>query len=190
MEDAFFKFFDWLAGQLWGWPMLVLISACGIVFTLGTGFFQIRHLPFIFRETLGKVIRREKLKGDGTITPFQAISAALAGTIGNGNIAGVATAIALGGPGAVFWMWVMAILGMMTKFVEVTLAVLYREQRPDGTFYGGPMHYIEKGLGAKWKPLSIFYGIMIILGALGTAVWVQPSTMATALDTTFKIKPL
>ncbi|MDR2137565.1 MAG: sodium:alanine symporter family protein [Synergistaceae bacterium] len=190
MENTFFDFFNWLAGQLWGWPMLALITACGIVFSLGTGFFQIRHLPFIFRETLGKVVRREKLPGEGTITPFQAISAALAGTIGNGNIAGVATAIALGGPGAVFWMWVMAILGMMTKFVEVTLAVLYREQRPDGTFYGGPMHYIEKGLGAKWKPLSIFYGIMMILGALGTAVWVQPSTMATALETTFKIKPL
>jgi AGCS family alanine or glycine:cation symporter len=187
---TFMEWCDWLAAQLWGWPMLLLITACGVVFTLGTGFFQLRHLPFIWRETIGKVIRREALKGEGTITPFEAISAALAGTIGNGNIAGVATAIALGGPGAVFWMWVMAILGMMTKFVEVTLAVLFREQRADGSFYGGPMYYIEKGLGKKWKPLAVFYGIMMILGALGTAVWVQPSTMALALKTTFNIEPL
>ena len=190
MGMEFFKACDWLAAQLWGWPMLVLITACGVVFTIGTGFFQIRHLPFIFRETIGKIIRKEALKGKGTITPFQALSAALAGTIGNGNIAGVATAIALGGPGAVFWMWVMAILGMMTKFVEVTLAVLYREERADGNFYGGPMYYIERGLGAKWKPLAIFYGVMMILGALGTAVWVQPSTMALALEKTFNIAPL
>ncbi len=181
---------DSFAGLLWGWPMMILIAACGIVFTLGTGFFQIRHLPLIFRETIGKVLRGEKAEGKGTITPFQAISAALAGTIGNGNIAGVATAIALGGPGAVFWMWVMALLGMMTKFVEVTLAVLYREERPDGSFYGGPMYYIEKGLGKRWKPLAMFYGVMMILGALGTAVWVQPSTMATAVERTFGIKPL
>jgi AGCS family alanine or glycine:cation symporter len=170
--------------------MLLLIIACGIVFSCGTGFFQLRHLPFIFRETIGRVIKRTALQGKGTITPFQAISSALAGTIGNGNIAGVATAIALGGPGAVFWMWVLAILGMMTKFVEVTLAVHFREEHTDGSFYGGPMYYIEKGLGKKWKPLSVFYGIMMILGALGTAVWVQPSTMAGALEQTFHIPPL
>jgi len=184
-------FFNWLANQLWGWPMITLIFLCGIVFTVGTGFFQITRLPFILKETLGNVISRKQGKtGEGTITPFQAVSAALAGTIGNGNIAGVATAIAIGGPGAVFWMWVAAILGMMTKFVEVTLAVHYREKTPSGAFYGGPMYYIEKGLGQKWRPLAIFYGLMMILGALGTAVWVQPSTMAIALKESYGIQPM
>lgn len=183
-------FFNWLAGQLWGWPMMILIIICSVVFTFGTGFFQVRRLPLILRKTLGQVLKREGPKGEGTITPFQAVSAALAGTVGNGNIAGVATAIAIGGPGAVFWMWLMAIFGMMTKFVEVTLAVHYRSRTDTGHFYGGPMYYIEKGLGAKWRPLAIFYGVMMILGALGTAVWVQPSTMSIALENAFGIPPM
>lgn len=183
------KFFDWLAGQLWGWPMMILIFACGIVFSFKTGFFQIRHLGFVLKNTLFKIFDR-KTKGEGTMTPFQAVSTALAGTVGNGNIAGVATAIAIGGPGAVFWMWVVAIFGMMTKMVEVTLAVHYRVRDEKGNFYGGPMYYIEKGLGKQWKPLAQFFAAMMILGALGTAVWVQPATMASAMKNVFNIPPL
>lgn len=184
------KFLNWLAGELWGWPMMILIFLCGLIFGLGTGFFQIRKLPYVLKETLGKCFRKDKLEGEGTITPLQAVSSALAGCIGNGNIAGVATAIATGGPGAVFWMWIMGLFGMMTKFVEVVLAVHFREQTESGAFYGGPMYYIEKGMGKKWKPLAMFYGVMMIVGALGTAVWVQPHTMASALKSTFGIPPL
>lgn len=183
------KFLNWLAGELWGWPMMILIFLCGLIFGLGTGFFQIRKLPYVLRETLGKCFKKDKLEGEGTITPLQAVSSALAGCIGNGNIAGVATAIATGGPGAVFWMWIMGLFGMMTKFVEVVLAVHFREQTESGAFYGGPMYYIEKGMGKRWKPLAMFYGVMMIVGALGTAVWVQPHTMASALKSTFGIPP-
>ena len=184
------EFLNWFAGQLWGWPMMILIFLCGLIFGVGTGFFQVRRLPYILKMTLGRIFKKDAGVGQGTITPLQAVSAALAGCVGNGNIAGVATAIAIGGPGAVFWMWLMGLFGMMTKFVEVVLAVEYREKTESGAFYGGPMYYIEKGMGKKWKPLALFYGIMMILGALGTAVWVQPHTMATALKSTFGVPPM
>lgn len=184
------EFFNWFAGVLWGWPMMILIFACGLVFSVRTGFFQIFHLGYILRSTIGKVLKGEKNVGEGVMTPWQAVSTALAGTIGNGNIAGVATAIAIGGPGAVFWMWVVAIFGMMTKMVEVSLAVEYREKDALGNFYGGPMFYIEKGLGPKWKPLAQFFAAMMVLGALGTAVWVQPHTMGMAMETAFNIPPI
>ena len=159
------EFFNWFAGVLWGWPMMILIFACGLVFSVRTGFFQIFHLGYILRSTIGKVLRGEKNVGEGVMTPWQAVSTALAGTVGNGNIAGVATAIAIGGPGAVFWMWVVAIFGMMTKMVEVSLAVEYREKDALGNFYGGPMFYIEKGLnGSLWHSFCGHDG----LGALGT----------------------
>ncbi|MEG1801678.1 MAG: alanine:cation symporter family protein, partial [Oscillospiraceae bacterium] len=123
-------------------------------------------------------------------TPFQAVSTALAGTVGNANMAGVAAAIVIGGPGAVFWMWVIACFGMLTKLVEVALAVHYRQKAEDGTFFGGPMYYIEYGLGKKWKPMAMFFSLMMMLGALGTAVFVQPATMSAAMDNIFNIPPV
>ena len=123
----------------------------------------------------------------GTLTPLQAVCSALAGCVGTANIAGVATAMVVGGPGAVFWMWVIALLGMMTKCVEVTLGQYYRIKGKDGIYYGGPMYYIERGMGKKWKPLAIFFAVTIILGGLGTAAFAQPYTMSTALERTFHI---
>ncbi|WP_286846261.1 MULTISPECIES: alanine/glycine:cation symporter family protein [unclassified Aminobacterium] len=184
------RFCNWFAGVLWGWPMMILIFACGLIFSIRTGFFQITHLGYILNNTLGKVFRKETNRGEGVMTPWQAVSTALAGTVGNGNIAGVATAIAMGGPGAIFWMWIVAFFGMMTKMVEVSLAVEYREKDSQGNYYGGPMYYIEKGLGPKWKPLAKFFAAMMVLGALGTAVWVQPHTMGMAMREAFNIPPI
>ncbi|MCR4397807.1 MAG: sodium:alanine symporter family protein [Firmicutes bacterium] len=186
--------FNKLAEYLWGPPMIILLLLTGTYLTIRSGFFQLAKVGFILKSTLGAILSRQATRvregKPGVLTPFQAISTALAGTVGNGNIAGVATAIATGGPGAVFWMWVVAVLGMMTKMVEVTLGVHYREVREDGSTYGGPMYYIEKGLGKNWKPLAVFFSISTVIGALGTAVWVQPHTMGLALKSTFGIHPM
>ncbi|HHY41721.1 MAG TPA: sodium:alanine symporter family protein [Thermoanaerobacterales bacterium] len=184
------EFLVWLGGVLWGPPMIVLIFITGLIFSIKTRFFQVRKLGYILQNTLFKIFKKDKYTGEGVMTPMQAISTALAGTVGNGNIAGVATAIAIGGPGAVFWMWVVAFLGMMTKMVEVSLAVHYRVKDDRGNFYGGPMYYIEKGLGPKWKFLAKFFAVMMIIGALGTAVFVQPHTMSEAMKNIFNIPPI
>ena len=146
-------------------------------------------MGYILKNTAGKMFRKGGgASGDkGTLTPLQAVCSALAGCVGTANIAGVATAMVVGGPGAVFWMWVIALLGMMTKCVEVTLGQYYRIQGKDGVYYGGPMYYIERGMGKKWKPLAIFFAVTIILGGLGTAAFAQPYTMSTALERTFHI---
>ena len=124
---------------------------------------------------------------EGTLTPLQAVSSALAGCVGTANIAGVATAMVVGGPGAVFWMWVVALLGMLTKCVEVTLGQYYRVKGEDGVYYGGPMYYIERGMGRKWKPLAVIFSVTIILGGLGTAAFAQPYTMSTAVQNSLGI---
>ncbi|MEG1050274.1 MAG: alanine:cation symporter family protein, partial [Oscillospiraceae bacterium] len=177
---------------LWGPPTMILLLVVGIYFSFKTGFFQITKIGYILKNTLGKIFKREAGGGDseGTMTPFQAVSTALAGTVGNANMAGVAAAIVIGGPGAVFWMWVIACFGMLTKLVEVALAVHYRQKAEDGTFFGGPMYYIEYGLGKKWKPMAMFFSLMMMLGALGTAVFVQPATMSAAMDNIFSIPPV
>ncbi|QJA08155.1 sodium:alanine symporter family protein [Romboutsia sp. CE17] len=180
-----------LADFLWGFPTMILIFVTGLVFSIKTGFFQIRCLPYVLKETLGSIFKKDKiLKSEGVMTPFQAVATALSGTVGTANIAGIATAIAIGGPGSVFWMWFVAMLGMITKMVEVSLAVYYREKDKDGNFYGGPMYYIEKGLGDKWRLLAKFFAVMMILGALGTAVFVQPHTMSQAMNNIFNIPPV
>jgi AGCS family alanine or glycine:cation symporter len=181
-----------LASYLWGPPMMTLILFTGLYFSYKTGFFQIRKFGFIFRKTLLTIFKKQKKNefAEGVMTPLQAISTALAGTVGNGNIAGVAAAIAIGGPGAVFWMWLIALIGMMTKMVEVTLAVHFRSKDEDGNFYGGPMYYIEKGLGKKWKPLATFFSFSMVIAALGTAVYAQPNTMGVALKTVYNVPPI
>ncbi|MEG2653053.1 MAG: amino acid carrier protein, partial [Ruthenibacterium sp.] len=125
--------------------------------------------------------------GEGTLSPFQALSTVLAGTVGSGNIAGVAAAIAIGGPGAVFWMWIVAIFGMLTKMAEVSLSIKYRIKGTDGEFYGGPMHYIQDGLGKKWKPLAILYSIGLFLIVVADACFVQVNTLATAAKDAYGI---
>lgn len=177
---------------LWGPPTMILLFIVGLLFSIKTGFFQVRKLGYILSQTLGQIfkkINRSENTNEGTMTPLQAVSTAISGTVGTGTIAGVAAAIYVGGPGAVFWMWIVAFFGMMTKMVEVSLAVNYRIQRDDGTYVGGPMYYIERGLGAKWKPMALFFALMMICGSMGTAVFVQPHTMSMAMKDIFAIPP-
>ncbi|MDQ0338088.1 AGCS family alanine or glycine:cation symporter [Caldalkalibacillus uzonensis] len=173
---------------LWGIPMMVMLLGTGLYLTLRSGFFQVRKFPVIWQETVGSVFKRKKpLTKDGVLSPFESLSTALASTVGTGNMAGVATAIALGGPGAVFWMWVVAFLGMMTKMAEVTLAVRYRQKTEQGAYYGGPMYYIERGLGQNWKPLAVLFAVCALFGAIGIAPLIQPHTIADAMHQTYGI---
>ena len=176
-----------ISSFLWGAPVLILLAAVGLLFGIKTKFFQCRKFGYILKNTAGEMFKKGGgAKGkEGTLTPLQAVCSALAGCVGTANIAGVATAMVVGGPGAVFWMWVVALLGMLTKCVEVTLGQYYRIKGEDGVYYGGPMYYIERGMGKKWKPLATIFAITIILGGLGTAAFAQPYTMSTAVQNTF-----
>jgi AGCS family alanine or glycine:cation symporter len=173
---------------LWGVPLMILLVGIGFYLTIRSGFFQFAHIPYIWRNTVGTLVGKNKqsLEGiKGNMTPFQAISAVLSGTVGSGNIAGVASAIAIGGPGSVFWMWVISFFGMLTKMAEVTLAVHFREEEKDGTFHGGPMYYIKKGLGKNWTWLAFVYAIALLILVITDATFVQPNTMASAINATF-----
>lgn len=138
-----------LNGFIWGVPAMVCIIGVGIWLSVRTNFIQIREFAHAIKVTIGRMFHKGEAE-EGSVTPFQAVCTALAGTIGTGNIAGVAGAIAIGGPGAVFWMWCSALLGMCTKFSEVTLAVHFREKNSEGDWVGGPMYYIKNGLGKNW----------------------------------------
>lgn len=174
---------------VWGPYMLALLVGTGIWFTLRTNMLQIRKFTYTMKQTLMKIfVKPEADATEGDITPFQALATALAATIGTGNIAGVATAIALGGPGAIFWMWISAFFGMMTKFAEVVLAIQYREKNAEGSWVGGPMYYIEKGLKMKW--LAVIFSIFGALAAFGIGNMVQANSVAAALKTSFNIPPL
>lgn len=173
-------------GYVWGPYMLILLVGTGIYFTFRTNFLQVKEFGFTMKETLMKIFAKDESAEEGDITPFQALATALAATIGTGNIAGVATAIALGGPGAIFWMWVSAFFGMMTKYAEVVLAIKYREKK-EGSWVGGPMYYIEKGLGLKW--LAVIFSIFGALAAFGIGNMVQSNSVAAALAG-YNIPPL
>lgn len=143
---------------IWGIPAMVCIIGVGLLLSVRTGFLQLRKFPYAIKTTIGRIFRK-KDASDGAMTPFQAVCTALAATVGTGNIAGVAGAIAIGGPGAVFWMWCSALLGMCTKFSEVTLAVHFRERNKNGELVGGPMYYIKNGLGSRWQFLAVLYSL-------------------------------
>src|SRR5512145_1309940 len=149
----------WLNGYVWGWPMIVLLLGTGVVLTVVTGFVQFRYLLFALREVLGKLT--QKGSEQGSVSPFQAVATALASTVGVGNIADVATAISLGGPGALFWLWVSGVLGMWTKFAEIVIAMHYREEDSAGTMRGGAMYTLRKGLGMPWLG-SVFAGLVAL----------------------------
>lgn len=166
-------------GLVWGPYMLILLVGTGVYFSFKTNFLQIKEFGFTMKETLMKIFEKPESSDEGDITPFQALSTALAATIGTGNIAGVATAIAIGGPGAVFWMWISAFFGMMTKFAEVTLAIRFREKNAEGSWVGGPMYYIQNGLGMKW--LAVIFSIFGALAAFGIGNMVQSNSVAAAL---------
>lgn len=166
---------------VWGIPAIICIIGVGLYLSIRTKFIQIRKFPLAMKKTIGKVFEKKKA-GQGAMTPFQAVCTALSATVGTGNIAGVAGAIAIGGPGAVFWMWVSAFLGMCTKFAEVTLAVHFREKNAQGEFVGGPMYYIKNGLGKKWKWLAILFSVFGVFTVFGTGNATQVNTISTAIN--------
>lgn len=185
---------DWLTGLamgvgsfFWGPASLLFLGGAGLYLSMGTGFLPLRRGGTILKKTLGSLfLKRERRPG--SITPFQAVSTALAGTMGTGNIAGVATALVAGGPGAIFWMWVSALVGMSTKYAEVFLAVRYRTKNRRGERCGGPMYYLE--LGAGRRGLARLFAAFCLLASFGIGNMTQVSAMADALSTTFSIPPL
>ena len=166
---------------IWGIPAMVCIIGVGLLLSVRTGFLQLRKFPYAIKTIIGRIFRK-KDASDGAMTPFQAVCTALAATVGTGNIAGVAGAIAIGGPGAVFWMWCSALLGMCTKFSEVTLAVHFRERNKNGELVGGPMYYIKNGLGSRWQFLAVLYSLFGVLTVFGTGNATQVNTIVTAID--------
>ena len=167
---------------IWGIPAMICIIGVGLYLSIRTRFLQIRKFPYAMKVTIGRMLRKKEAS-DGALTPFQAVCTALAATVGTGNVAGVAGAIAIGGPGAVFWMWISAILGMCTKFSEVTLAVHFREKNENGELVGGPMYYIKNGLGKKWLWLAYLFAAFGVLTVFGTGNATQVNTITTAIDT-------
>lgn len=175
---------------VWGPYMLVLLVGTGIFFTVRTRVFQVTKIGLWWSGTFGQIFKKmpkEKRK-DSNITPFQAVTTALASTVGTGNIVGVATAIFSGGPGAVFWMWISGFFGMMSKYAEIVLAVKYRETDDNGTHHGGPMYYIEKGLGMKW--LAVIFAIFGTLATFGIGNMTQANAIAASLNESFGIPVL
>ena len=166
---------------IWGVPAMICIIGVGLYLSIRTNFLQIRKFPYAIKTTLGRMLRKREAS-DGSMTPFQAVCTALAATVGTGNIAGVAGAIAIGGPGAVFWMWISALLGMCTKFSEVTLAVHFRETNADGELVGGPMYYIKNGLKKHWHWLAYLFSAFGVLTVFGTGNATQVNTITTAID--------
>ena len=166
---------------IWGVPAMICIIGVGLYLSIRTNFLQIRKFPYAIKVTIGRMLRKREAS-DGSLTPFQAVCTALAATVGTGNIAGVAGAIAIGGPGAVFWMWISAILGMCTKFSEVTLAVHFRETNANGDLVGGPMYYIKNGLKKHWHWLAYLFSAFGVLTVFGTGNATQVNTITTAID--------
>jgi len=169
---------------IWGAPLLILLSGTGLYLTLRLGFIQIRYLP----RALGYLFKKDK-GGKGDVSSFAALCTALAATIGTGNIVGVATAVQAGGPGAIFWMWLVALLGMATKYAECLLAVKYRVRDKNGFMAGGPMYYIERGLGIKWlAKLFALFGVMVAFFGIGT--FPQVNAITYAMQDTFNVPVL
>lgn len=167
---------------IWGVPTMVLILGVGLLLSIGTGFVQIRKFGYAMKSIFRKLFQKAEA-ANGSMTSFQAVCTALAATVGTGNIAGVAGAIAIGGPGAVFWMWISALLGMCTKFSEVVLAVKFREKNKKGDYVGGPMYYIKNGLGKNWMWLAYLFSGFCILATFGIGNTTQVNTIVTSIDT-------
>ena len=170
---------------VWGWPLLTLLLGTGLFLTIRLGLIQIIKLPKAL-----KLIFTAQNHGDGDINSFGALCTALAATVGTGNIVGVATAIAAGGPGALFWMWMAAFVGMATKYAEGVLAIKYRKVDKNGQMSGGPMYYILNGLGAKWKPLAIFFAFSgVLVALLGIGTFSQVNSITSSINNLTGIRP-
>jgi AGCS family alanine or glycine:cation symporter len=176
----------WLNGYVWGWPMIVLLLGTGVLLTVLTGAVQLRHFGFALREVLGKITQKKSAE-PGSVSPFQAVATALASTVGVGNIAGVATAISIGGPGSLFWLWVSGLLGMCTKFAEIVVAMHYREVDAGGVMRGGAMYTLRRGLGLPW--LGTIFAGLVSLAAFGIGNMVQANSVADSLRATFGVAP-
>lgn len=181
MEQKLLKLTGEISGYVWGVPLITLLIATGVVLTVRLGFMQFRYMWF----SLKLIFEPEQKEEQGEISNLKALMTALASTVGTGNIAGVATAIAAGGAGAVFWMWVTGLLGMATKYSEALLAVHYREIDEDGVASGGPMYYIEKGMKQKW--LGVLFAIFTMFASFGIGNMTQSNSVADALHASFGI---
>ena len=178
---SFSDFVGKLNGIAWGPWMLILLVGTGIYLSVQVGFIQFGKFGYVMKNTIGKVFSKQTA-GEGEVTPFQAVTTALAATVGTGNIAGVTGAIALGGPGAVFWMWISALFGMVTKYAEVVLAIRYRERNAKGDWVGGPMYYIKNGLGKGWSWLAVMFSLLGALAAFGIGNMTQVNTIAGSIN--------
>ncbi len=178
---TFSEFVGFLNGIAWGPWMLLLLVGTGVFLSVKVGFIQFTKFGHAMKNTIGKIFQKQTAAG-GEMTPFQAMTTALAATVGTGNIAGVTGAIAVGGPGAVFWMWLSALFGMVTKYAEVVLAIKYRERNAKGDWVGGPMYYIRNGLGKKWNWLAIVFALLGALAAFGIGNMTQVNTIASSIN--------
>ncbi len=179
--ESIIRINDAINGFVWGPVMLVLLVGTGLYLSIATGFLQFSRFGYAMKNTIGKVFHKTEA-GHGEITPFQAVTTALAATVGTGNIAGVTGAIILGGPGAVFWMWISALVGMCTKYAEVLLAVKYRERNDKGEWVGGPMYYIKNGLGKNFKWLGTIFAVLGAIAAFGIGNISQINSIADSVN--------
>ncbi len=187
----FFYINSILHNFVWGPGMLFFFCGCGLYLTLRTKFFQITNVKLWFKYTIGSLFNKKNISNtsdNNSISAFQTFTAALAGTLGTGNIVGVATALAAGGPGAIFWMWISAIFGMMTGYSENVLGFIYRRKNESGAWQGGPMYYLQYGLNAKW--LAVIFAFFATFASFGMGNMTQTNSIATALESSFNIPPL
>ena len=174
-------------GFVWGPVMLTLLIGIGLFISIKTGFLQFKKFGYMMRNTIfGLGSKDQRSKDSSGVSPFQAVATAMAGTIGTGSIAGLATAIVCGGPGAVFWMWISALLGMVTKYSEIVLSINFREKNKQGEWVGGPMYYIRNGLKQNW--LAVLFAIFAMIACLGTGNATQSNSIAVALESTIGVK--
>ena len=189
--ETLLKFERHVNDFVWGPVMLALLVGTGVFLTFRTGWVQVRWFGYIMRNTVGSLFSKKNQRDHGSnLSPFQAVTTALAGTVGTGNIAGVTGAIFVGGPGAVFWMWVSAFFGMCTKYAEIALAMKFRDTGADGVHKGGPMYYIENGLGKSWKWLAVVFALLGGLASFGIGNIAQSSEIAGAMSGLFGLDPL
>ena len=187
MHELFLQTISTVREALWGWWTMAFIAAVSIFLSVRSGFFQVTHFGYLFRHSFSQLTNRGSDVGRQRMTAFQATATSLAGTVGMGNMAGVATALSLGGAGAIFWMWVLAFFGMVTKAVEITIAVHYRKIDPDGQVHGGPMHYIRRALG--WKTLAILFSAGVAINSFFSSSMLQAHTVGRAFDASYGISP-
>ena len=187
MYDVFLTLITRISDLVMGTPTMIFIASVSVYLTVRTRFFQVTSFGYIMRNTFGRMFDRGGDQNKERMTPFQATSTSLAGTVGMGNMAGVATALTIGGPGAIFWMWVLAFFGMMTKAAEVTLGVHYREVDDHGHVHGGPMYYINKALG--WKSLAILFSIGVTINCFFSSSLLQAHTVGRAFNASYGLNP-